>query len=338
MDWEKISSEAKIELLQVTDLLSLEKWRISYLGRKSALALFLRQLKDLPLEEKKIQGPLSNKVRQSWEKMYQEKNDDLKNNQIVSDSWDHTVPVKSALNGHLHPLTLMAEKVVSVFEKMGFEIVEGPEVEDDYHNFEALNVPANHPARDMWDTFWIKSDEKEKNLLLRTHTSPDQIRYMETHQPPFRILVPGRAYRHEATDATHEMQFYQIEGLVVSEDITLANFKNIIEESVRHIFKKDFKIIFRPDYFPFVSPGVEVDISCFKCRGKGCRLCSNTGWIEVMGAGMVHEKVLTNVGYEKGRYQGFAFGLGLERYAMIQYGIDEIRLFESADLRFLKQF
>lgn len=242
----------------------------------------------------------------------------------------------NAEKGHIHPLTLVIRDVARIFAELGFEIVDGPEMETEYFNFDALNIPADHPARDMWDTFWIKP--KSEGHLLRTHTSPVQVRYMKEHKPPFAILVPGKVYRYEATDATHEAQFYQAEGLMVGPDITLANLKYILEKFLRELFGGDIVIRLRPSYFPFVEPGVEVDMSCFKCGGKGCSLCKNTGWVEIMGAGMVHPKVLMEGGIDPNHFRGFAFGVGLDRIAMLKYGIDDIRLFYSGDLRLVNQF
>lgn len=336
MDLKQILERGKKEIEKVDDALKLESWRIAFLGRKSELSRFSEELKKLPLEKRREVGFLYNQVKKELFRIYEEKSKVFKNIP-KQEFFDYSVRTPPLIKGHLHPLTLILEETIKVFEKMGFEIVSGPEIEDDYHNFEALNILKEHPARDRWDTLWLKPENK--NLLLRTHTSPAQIRYMETHQPPIKMINPGRCFRHEATDSTHEMQFHQLEGLVVSEDISLANFKYIIESAISALFKnKKLKIRIVPDYFPFVSPGLEVDISCPKCQGKGCSLCAGKGWLEIMGAGMVHPKVFENVGYDKNKYQGFAFGLGLERLAMLKYGIDDIRLFHLSDLRFLKQF
>ena len=340
----QILNQATAEIGAVHNLKELENWRITYLGRKSNISLLGRRLKDLPVEERKKQGYLINQIRQSLEELWQFKKEEL--SQLSKSNWvfDYSLPAQRFSSGHLHPITLMIRRVVGAFEKLGFEIVEGPEIEDDYHHFEALNIPKDHPARDMWDTFWLDiknpqaKNNSNQNLLLRAHTSPMQIRYMEKNQPPFKIIVPGRTFRHEATDATHEMQFTQIEGLMVSENISLANFKWIVEKALTTIFKKDLKFRFVPSYYPFVSPGLDVEINCFKCQGKGCSLCGGSGWLEIMGAGMVHQKVFEAVHYPKNQYQGFAFGIGVERLAMIQYNIEDIRLFNSSDLRFLKQF
>jgi len=340
----QILNQATAEIGAVHNLKELENWRITYLGRKSNISLLGRRLKDLPVEERKKQGYLINQIRQSLEELWQFKKEEL--SQLSKSNWvfDYSLPAQRFSSGHLHPITLMIRRIVGAFEKLGFEIVEGPEIEDDYHHFEALNIPKDHPARDMWDTFWLDiknpqaKNNSNQNLLLRAHTSPMQIRYMEKNQPPFKIIVPGRTFRHEATDATHEMQFTQIEGLMVSENISLANFKWIVEKALTTIFKKDLKFRFVPSYYPFVSPGLDVEINCFKCQGKGCSLCGGSGWLEIMGAGMVHQKVFEAVHYPKNQYQGFAFGIGVERLAMIQYNIEDVRLFNSSDLRFLKQF
>jgi len=273
--------------------------------------------------------------------------------------------------GHLHPLSRMIREINGIFFELGFAFAEGPEVETEHYNFDALNIPANHPARDMWDTFWLRAQnnaeltqkDAEKNIshssafsphgsallrsqkeipnsgfLLRTHTSPVQIRYMETHKPPLRIIVPGKVYRHEATDATHEAEFFQLEGLAIGKGITLAHLKGTLEQFFRKFFGYKAKVRFRPSFFPFVEPGVEVDVQCFKCEGGGCALCKRTGWIEIMGAGMVHPKVLKGVGIDPREWQGFAFGVGIERLGMLKYGVDDIRLFLSGDLRFVNQF
>ena len=237
---------------------------------------------------------------------------------------------------HIHPITRVIQDITSVFLDMGFEVESGPELEDEYHNFDALNVPKDHPARDMQDTFWLKPENLRR--LLRTQTSDVQIRYMEKNNPPFAIMVPGKVFRNEATDATHDAQFHQCEGLVVGKNITLANLKGTLEEFLKKLFGKEVEIRLRPGYFPFVEPGVEIDMVCFKCEGKGCPSCSHSGWIEILGAGMVHPKVLNNVGIDSREYQGFAFGVGVDRVAMLKYGIDDVRRFYSGDLRLVNQF
>jgi phenylalanyl-tRNA synthetase alpha chain len=240
--------------------------------------------------------------------------------------------------GHLHPLTHVLAHVGRIFTEMGFAIADGPEIETEFYNFDALNIPEHHPARDMWDTFWLKPLNAKK--LLRTHTSPVQVRYMEKHAPPLRIIAPGKVFRHEATDATHEAQFYQLEGLVVGESISLAHLKWTLEEFFERFFGKRAALRLRPSYFPFVEPGVEIDMSCFKCEGRNptCSVCKGTGWIEIMGAGLVHPKVLDAAGIDSKKYTGFAFGCGIDRIAMLKYGIDDVRLLYQGDLRLVSQF
>ncbi len=242
--------------------------------------------------------------------------------------------------GHLHPVTTLIREISTIFSSLGFEIADGPEIEDEKHNFDDLNVPKDHPARDMQDTFWIKGKNK---TVLRTHTSPVQIRYMEQKiksatAPPFKIIVPGKVFRYEATDATHEVQFHQIEGLVVGENITMAHLKGVLDKLLKEIFGDDIKIKFRPGFFPFVEPGVEIDMLCFRCKGGGCPSCKQSGWIEILGAGMVHPNVLNSVGIDSRKWQGYAFGVGVERIAMLKYGIDDVRALYSGDLRLINQF
>jgi phenylalanyl-tRNA synthetase alpha chain len=259
---------------------------------------------------------------------------------LEAESVDVTLPGWPSPQGRLHPVTQTRREIEEAFVSMGFDVEEGPEVEWDRYNFDMLNIPKEHPARDMWDTLWIDhgDGDGERSMLLRTHTSPMQARIMEKAEPPVRVIVPGKVYRYEATDATHEWHFQQVEGLAVDEGITLANLKGTLFEFARRLFGAERRIRFRCDYFPFVEPGVDMSIDCFACSGHGCRICSETGWIEIMGAGMVHPKVLEGAGYDPSVYTGFAFGMGPERIAMLRYGIDDIRLFYSNDLRFLRQF
>jgi phenylalanyl-tRNA synthetase alpha chain len=262
--------------------------------------------------------------------------------------------------GHLHPISHIIQKTESIFRELGFAVADGPEIETEYYNFDALNIPAHHPARDMWDTFWLKRTNNQEpttndknsnsdsssqlsvvgNKLLRTHTSPVQVRYAESHQPPIRIIVPGKTFRHEATDATHEAQFFQLEGLMIEEDVSLANLKYVLETYFEKLFGAKTSTRFRPSYFPFVEPGVEIDMSCFKCGGRGtdCSTCKGTGWIEIMGAGMVHPKVLMAMKIDPRKYKGFAFGGGIDRFAMLKYGVPDIRMFYQGDLRLTNQF
>ncbi len=239
------------------------------------------------------------------------------------------------IKGHLHPLTQVMREIVDSFVAMGFEVADGPEVESEHYNFDALNVPKDHPARDMQDTFWVKGVPQ---TVLRTHTSAVQVHYMETHQPPFKIIVPGKVYRYEATDATHETQFHQIEGLVVSENVSLAHLKDVLDEFFKRLYGATATVRMRPSYFPFVEPGVEIDVSCVKCGGTGCNVCKQTGWIEVMGAGVVHPNVLQAGGIDPRKYRGIAFGVGVDRLVMQKYGIDDVRLLYAGDLRLVNQF
>lgn len=238
--------------------------------------------------------------------------------------------------GHIHPINHIIRQSGDIFRELGFAIATGPEVETEHYNFDALNIPAYHPARDMWDTFWLKPENSRK--LLRTHTSPVQVRYAESNKPPIRIIVPGKTFRHEATDATHEAQFFQLEGLMIEKDVSLANLKYVLEYYFEKLFGTKTSIRFRPSFFPFVEPGVEIDMSCFKCGGKGCSTCKTTGWIEIMGAGMVHPKVLMAMGINPREYRGFAFGGGIDRFAMLKYGVEDVRDFYKGDLRLINQF
>ena len=341
---DELREKALHELDTVQDPSDLEAWRVRYLGRKSALTEVLRGLASLPLDEKRATGAAANKLRILLEEALETRKERVTESQIArsieSGRLDVTLPGHPTPLGRLHPTTRMLREICGIFAAMGFEVVEGPDVEWDYYNFEALNIPQDHPARDMWDTLWMdyESPEGLQTMLLRTHTSPMQIRVMESRRPPVRVLVPGRVYRYEATDATHESMFYQVEGFAVDKTITMADLKGTLFEFAKRLFGEERKARFRCDYFPFVEPGVEMAIDCFLCSGAGCQLCSGSGWIEILGAGMVHPDVLRRVGYDPEVYTGFAFGLGVERMLMLKHGIDDIRLFYSNDLRFLRQF
>lgn len=328
MDIATIRENAKKDIQNAADAKAFDAVRVKYLGRKDgALTNILKSLKDMSLEEKRKFGVEANALKLELEELIEKKEKELATKGRAR--LDVTKPGKKVALGHLHPLTKIDKEVRDIFSSINFAVVDGPELEDEYHNFDALNIPADHPARDMWDTFWIKqttTGDKGK-LLMRTHTSPMQIRYMETHKPPFQIIVPGRTFRYEATDASHEINFYQVEGLMVGPDITLANFKFVIETFFKKFFGKELEFRYRPSYFPFVEPGVELDIKL--PGGK---------WLEVMGAGMVHRNVFDAVKYDRREVQGFAFGMGLDRLAMIKYGIPDIRLFYSGDARFTEQF
>jgi len=340
---EELASKALDELAKVTSIDQLEAWRICYLGRKGSLIQILRSLSGVPIDERRLVGARANEVKKSLETAFDEKKSHLEQDltlSLASEALDITLPGQLVPLGRLHPTTQIVQEICDIFSSMGFQTVEGPEVEWDYYNFEALNMPADHPARDMFATLWMDFETKtgDRPMLLRTHTSPVQIRVMEKSAPPIRIIAPGRVYRYEATDATHEWMFYQVEGLAVDKNISLADLKGTLFEFARRLFGSDRKCRFRCDYFPFVEPGVEVAIDCMVCRGAGCRLCGNTGWIEILGAGMVHPEVLRRVKIDPEVYSGFAFGMGVERIPILRYGIDDIRLFYSNDLRFLRQF
>ena len=341
---EEIKANALRELDAVRDSDGLEQWRVGYLGRRGHLTQVLRGLGSLPPEERRSTGAAANQAKTLLEEGLSQREQAIKQAQAASglsaDTIDVTLPGWPVTSGGLHPTTRIVREICAAFTSMGFQVVEGPEVEWDKYNFEALNIPNDHPARDMWNTFWIDyTDENgDHPMLMRTQTSPMQVRVMEKQDPPIRVVVPGKCYRYEATDPTHEWHFYQIEGLAVDKGITLADLKGTLFEFARLVFGQERKVRFRCDYFPFVEPGVDMSIDCFICSGKGCRICSDTGWIEIMGAGMVHPKVLEGVGYDPNIYTGFAFGMGPERVAMLKYGIDDVRLFYANDLRFLRQF
>ncbi|HHX58175.1 MAG TPA: phenylalanine--tRNA ligase subunit alpha [Candidatus Moranbacteria bacterium] len=332
----------------VGDLERLEKLRVKFLGRKSELTKILKSLKDLSVEEKKKIGPVANEARIKINELIETKKEELLAEIDRQKNWiDVTAPGKKKYLGKLNLISQVQREIEEIFTKMGFEIADGPEIEDEWHNFSALNVPKDHPARDMQDTFWLESgnsqDEAEHNerktFLPRTHTSNAQIRYMETHQPPFKIIVPGRCFRNEASDSTHEHTFHQFEALVVGDDISVANFKDIAQKFFAKFFGiEDLKVRLRPSYFPFTEPSFEFDISCTVCGGDGCKACKGGGWLEIGGAGMVNQRVFEASGYSKDKYQGFAWGFGLERLAMMKYQVDDIRLFADGDLRFVRQF
>lgn len=340
---EKLRDEALGELDGISDIKGLDSWRVRYLGKKSRLIEVLRGLSRLPLEERKTVGASANRLKADLENQLSQKGQALGKQLAASteeEYLDVSLPGRPLPIGHLHPITQVIDEINEIFVSMGFQVVEGPEVEWDYYNFEALNIPKEHPARDTMATLWIdyKTEGGEKSMLLRTHTSPMQIRVMEKVRPPLRIVVPGKVYRYEATDATHIPMFYQIEGLAVDQGITMADLKGTLYEFARRFFGRDRKVRFRCDYFPFVEPGAEMAIECAVCQGSGCRLCGSSGWIEILGAGMVHPKVLERVNIDPEVYSGFAFGMGIERIPMLRYGIDDIRLFYGSDLRFLRQF
>jgi len=338
----ELEATALRELNAIEDEEGLERWRVQYLGKKGAVTQTLRGLGALPPEERPAVGQAANALRDKLEAEFAQRQKRLlemaAQRALSAERIDVTLPGREVSLGQIHPLTSTLNEILNIFVMMGFQVVEGPEVEWDYYNFEALNIPRNHPARDMWDTFYVDADHRIGEMLLRTHTSPNQVRVMEKTRPPVRVVVPGKCYRYEAVDASHEAMFYQVEGLAVDEGITLADLKGVLTSFAHLMFGRDRRVRFRCDYFPFVEPGAEMAVECWVCRGQGCRLCKNTGWIEIMGAGMVHPRVLERVGYDPSIYTGFAFGMGPERVAMLRYGIDDIRLFYGNDLRFLHQF
>ena len=315
----------------------LEQIRIQYLGKKGELTSVLRGMGSLSAEERPVIGQLANDVRVYIEKAIAEKSAELNKQKLEmklkSERLDVTMPGTLPAAGHVHPLTKVQRELEDIFIGMGYSIVEGPEVEYDYYNFQALNIPENHPARDTQDTFYITD-----KILLRSQTSPVQVRTMEKQKPPIRIISPGRVYRSDAVDATHSPLFHQLEGLVVDQGITMGDLKGMLEMFAKKMFGDDTRIRFRPHHFPFTEPSAEVDVSCFVCGGKGCRLCKGEGWIEILGAGMVHPNVLRGCGIDPDVYSGFAFGLGIERIVMRKYNIDDMRLLYENDVRFLSQF
>lgn len=332
----RLKENASKVLSKANSLEDLENIRVKYLGKKGDLTKILRGMSKLSPEQRPVIGRLANEIKQSLEDMISERTKLIKNKlrqkRMQEEFIDVTIPTKVNI-GHKHPLSLVLDEIKAVFIGLGYKVVEGPEVELDYYNFEALNTPKDHPARDVQDTFYITKD-----ILLRTHTSSVQVRVMEDTKPPLKIIAPGRVYRADAVDATHSPVFHQLEGLAIGENINMGDLKGTLVAFVHELFGKDRKTRFRPHYFPFTEPSAELDISCINCDGKGCRVCSYTGWLEILGCGMVHPNLLKNVGYDTEKLCGFAFGMGIERIAMLKYGIDDMRLFYENDLRFLQQF
>lgn len=330
----KMVEAASLDVAQSTgDLKKLDQIRVRYLGRKGDLAQLFKQLGQASSEERPVLGQRLNEAKEKIESLITEAVEQGKDRLLLErESFDVTVPGRRPLQGHLHPITQTAREIARIFNWLGFETVEGPEVELDYYNFEALNIPKDHPARDMQDTFYISED-----VVLRTHTSPIQVRVMEKRKPPIRIIAPGRTYRCDS-DVTHTPMFHQVEGLMVGEGISFGDLKGILTVFVHQMFGTDIGLRFRPSFFPFTEPSAEVDIQCVMCKGEGCRVCSHTGWLEILGSGMVDPEVFKMVGYDPETVTGFAFGMGIERIAMLKFGIDDLRLFYENDLRFLRQF
>ncbi len=337
---EELKKKFKEELQKVSGRKSLDDLRVRYLGRNGELNKILRGLKELSEEERVEAGRYINEFKKEISKLIETAEEKIKQAaKDFSKEWlDITAPGAKLQRGHLHPRTQLMRKALNIFQSLGFSVVEGPEIETDWYNFEALNFPKNHPAREIQDTFYVKNPSGGEDLVARTHTSPVQVRFMEKNNPPLRIIVPGRVFRHEATDVSHDYQFYQIEGLMVDKNVSAANFKAIMEEFFRRLYKQKVAIRLRPSYFPFTEPSFEVDMACVFCNQKGCKVCGQAGWLEIAGAGMVNQAVFEAAGYVRNEWQGFAFGIGFERIVMMKYRIDDIRLLNTGDMRFLSQF
>lgn len=334
---EEIRKQAMKDIEESQGLTRLNEVRVNVLGKKGELTQILKSMKDLSAEERPVFGQKVNEVRQTIENFIEETRNKLeaaeREMQIAREELDVTLPSRKQAIGHSHPNTLALEEVERIFIGLGYEVMEGPEIEYDYYNFEALNIPENHPAKDEQDTFYVN-----KEIVLRTQTSPVQIRAMERGKLPIRVLAPGRVFRSDEVDATHSPSFHQIEGLVIDKNITFSDLKGTLEVFAKELFGEETKVKFRPHHFPFTEPSAEMDVTCFKCGGKGCRFCKGSGWIEILGCGMVHPNVLTQCKIDPDEYQGFAFGVGLERIALLKYEIDDMRLLYENDERFLKQF
>ena len=334
---ETLLEQASRSISQSDDMAALDAVRVAYLGKKGEITAQLKNLGQLSPEERPAAGQAINRVKLEIQERLEARKAELGEQAIATrlqrETVDITLPGRRAASGGLHPVTLTMNRIDKMFGKLGFDVAEGPEVEDDFHNFEALNIPEHHPARAMHDTFYF-----DDGTLLRTHTSPVQIRVMETHEPPLRVIAPGRVYRCDS-DLTHTPMFHQVEGLLVDEDVSFSVLKGTLAEFLQMFFEQeDLETRFRPSYFPFTEPSMEVDISCVICAGKGCRVCSQTGWLEVLGCGMVHPELFRHTGVDGEKYTGYAFGMGVERLAMLRYGVNDLRLFFENDLRFLRQF
>jgi len=331
---QNLEKEAKECLLHLSDEAQAEEFRIRFLGRKGQFSAIMRSLGEVSKEDRPRLGQLANSIKAEVEELFQQKYAQIKqaNSADLGGMPDLTLPGRSPSSGRLHPVSKVMQETCEIFESLGFSVAEGPDVEQDYYNFEALNIPAHHPARDMHDTFYVSD-----SILLRTHTSPMQARIMESQDPPLRVIAPGKVYRCDS-DITHTPMFHQVEGFLVDRDISFADLKGVLTVFTQKMFGKDLPLRFRPSFFPFTEPSAEVDIACVMCDGAGCRVCKKTGWLEILGSGMIDPEVFKMVGYDPKVYSGFAFGLGIERIAMLKYGIDDIRLFYENDQRFLSQF
>ncbi len=336
-DLESLLEQASQAISQSGDMAALDAVRVAYLGKKGEITARLKQLGQLQPEERREAGQQINRIKGEIQALLESRRTALSeaaiDAQLTAETVDISLPGRAADSGGLHPVTLTMNRIEKMFGKLGFDVAEGPEVEDDFHNFEALNIPPQHPARAMHDTFYF-----DDGRLLRTHTSPVQIRVMENQEPPYRVIAPGRVYRCDS-DLTHTPMFHQVEGLLVDEDVSFSVLKGTLQEFLRMFFEQDeLATRFRPSYFPFTEPSMEVDIGCVICGGKGCRVCSHTGWLEILGCGMVHPELYRHTGVDGEKYTGYAFGMGVERLAMLRYGVNDLRLFFENDLRFLQQF
>ncbi len=333
---DELLAQALSELAAASDLIQLDAVRVHYLGKKGVFTAHMKTLGSLEPEQRREQGKVINQAKDSFQAQLDAKKTDLEHSalsaRLASERIDVTLAGRGQAVAGLHPVTTTLRRINKIFASVGFAVVEGPEIEDDYHNFEALNIPAHHPARAMHDTFYF-----DAHRVLRTHTSPVQIRVMESETPPLKVIAPGRVYRCDS-DITHTPMFHQVEGFLVDTDVSFADLKGVVYGFLRAFFEKDIQVRFRPSYFPFTEPSAEVDIECVMCGGEGCRVCSHTGWLEVMGCGMIHPEVFKAVNIDSERYSGFAFGMGVERLAMLRYGINDLRLFFENDLKFLQQF
>ena len=338
-DVEQLVAQATAEFAGIADAAALEQVKARYLGKSGKMTEMLKGLGRLAPEERKLAGAAINSAKERIESALGARRDALRRAaleaQLRAEALDVTLPGRGLPTGGLHPVTRTLERIETLFRSIGFDVADGPEIEDDFHNFTALNTPENHPARSMHDTFYLQN---APGLLLRTHTSPSQVRYMETHKPPIRIIAPGRVYRVDS-DATHSPMFHQVEGLWIDEEVSFADLKGVFTDFLRNFFEKpELRTRFRPSFFPFTEPSAEIDMSCVFCGGNGCRVCSHTGWLEIAGSGMVHPNVLKAVGIDSEKYIGFAFGMGPDRLTMLRYGVNDLRLFFDGDLRFLSQF
>jgi phenylalanyl-tRNA synthetase alpha chain len=330
----QIEQDALQEIKSILTADQLEAYRVKYLARKGLVPSLFDSLKTVDQTERPSMGKHLNELRNKVQAIFDDKREDIEKGSVPErETFDLTLPGRKRWVGSQHPLTQTLDEIKRIFFKMGFEIAEGPEIEDDYHNFEALNFPPDHPARDMQDTFFIS-----EKILLRTHTSPVQIRVMENQKPPVRVIMPGRVYRNEAISARSYCLFHQVEGLYVDTKVTFSELKGTLVAFAKQFYGSSLKFRFRPSYFPFTEPSAEMDITCFLCKGTGCRVCKSTGWLEILGCGMVHPNVFKHVGYDSDKFSGYAFGMGIERIAMLMYGIDDIRILYQNDIRFLKQF